>query len=1114
MLEPLRIMPRLTRGGQPLVPRLVFVTLFSVGLFGPVGLFPHLATAQDSPQNDASDGSENEAALAQYADAANFQTNGELALAIESWKKFLKEFPTDPLAPKAAHYLGVCYMQLPEPNHVAASQAFQRALKGEKFELREESLSNLGWCLFVIGSNADRRDEAALEQSIETYGTLLKENAASRFADRAMFYSAESLYSLGKTKESIASYDRFLTSSVGAKSPLKCDALYAKGVALEDVKQLDQAMAVYQEMLSQCGTDPLAGAVRLRMAEVYVMQQKFNDADKLFTAVIAEGGEDKPRAMLRRAFVLGQLNRADEAAKLYERLIEEFPQSPYSASALMAAAQSYYRAGQLDEAAKRFEQVIASQASLVTATEAAHWLSVMAMRKGQVEQAETIARDQIAQGLDGPYKTLVRIDAAEARSMQNGKQSEALAELKQLLADSPADPLVPRILYIAAFTSLQLGQPQQTLEYTNQFASKYEQDSLASDMRYIAAEANLMAGNVDQAASEYKLLLAGAETGNPQLSLWVLRAANAMFAAGQFDGAIEAITNFEKMLKTPAEKAEAKFLTGSSHLSDKRPEEAIKEFSSGLILDPQWKRNDEMMFRLAAAYLSKGESAAATATWDKVISTYPSSKFANQARYRLAQQASDAGQLDRAIEIYTTLIGDASEVGLRPFALYGKGWALLQQKKHQEAIEPLTELIDQYLEHVFRDDALLARGICYRRLNQNEAAIVDLEAFLAMMPSGINLGHGLYELALMDRQLGNPKAAVTKLEQIRREVVDYPAMDSVIYELAWSLKDAGDDQASTKEFLELTNAYPESPQAAEAFYYVGQQAYAAKKWADAAIAYSKVIGKTEDADLKEKAIYRLGWSDYQQKNFDAAIKSFENQFKTVPNGKLSIDALMMVGECHFGKGDYQAALTAYERAKEIIVQRDGENRKFTDPAEQQVRELVYLHGGQSAAQLEQWKAALEWYGELRKRYPSSGYLSQAFYETGFVYQRMGDDAQAMKFFTETADTFRNESAARARFMMGELYFKQNKAAEAITEFKRVMYGFGADKAPQSIKSWQAKSGFEAGRCAELLIQANQGDKRREAIGVAQRYYQYVLDSHPEDPLAAKSRERMDVLGRL
>ena len=142
-----------------------------------------------------------------------------------------------------------------------------------------------------------------------------------------------------------------------------------------------------------------------------------------------------------------------------------------------------------------------------------------------------------------------------------------------------------------------------------------------------------------------------------------------------------------------------------------------------------------------------------------------------------------------------------------------------------------------------------------------------------------------------------------------------------------------------------------------------------------------------------------------------------------PKGQLVFDAKTMVAECRFKRSDYQSALSGYEIARSGIQSRNETAKNVLDKAERQVRELVFLHGGQSAAQLKKWKLAIEWYNELRKRFPTSEYLPQIFYETGFAFQQLDEHFQSTRvFIKEVADNYRNATAARARFMMGEIHF--------------------------------------------------------------------------------------------
>ncbi len=177
-----------------------------------------------------------DALMAKYADAANFQTGGAFDLAIDAWNKFLAEYPEHPMSAQAAHYLGVCFMQKENPDYAAAAKAFQRALQQKEYDLRQESLANLGWCLYASSGQGEQRDAKLLKQSIAAFQDLEKENPNSKFLDRAYFYRGEAAYGLGDSKQAIEFYDKLLSMSDAKSSPLRCDALYARGVAQEELK--------------------------------------------------------------------------------------------------------------------------------------------------------------------------------------------------------------------------------------------------------------------------------------------------------------------------------------------------------------------------------------------------------------------------------------------------------------------------------------------------------------------------------------------------------------------------------------------------------------------------------------------------------------------------------------------------------------------------------------------------------------------------------------------------------------------------------------------------------------------------------------------------------------
>ncbi len=1089
-----------------------------IGKNGPTGLaallviaVSTLAIANRSLAQESS-----EVSMAAYADAANFQTGGAIELAIEGWNEFLDQYPDDPMVPMAAHYLGVCHMQKESPDLLAASQAFARALQKKDYELREESLANQGWCLYASAGEGQQRDKKRLQQALATYATLRKESPKSQYLGRALFYSGEASYGLGRAEEAIDFYDQFLAMPGVKESPLRCDAYYARGVAHEDLKQYDKAIASYKQLLGSCdGRGELITDVHIRMGDLGILRKQFSAAVASFAAAFdsTDSPEDRSYALFREAYALVQANQPRDAAGKYEQLLGEFPESPYAAQATLASAQSSYRSGDMEQAAKRFRRVL-SQKNAAAATEAAHWLARIEISAGNLAEAEKLCRRQIDAGIEGEYAMSLRLDLAEALSMNPDKVKESMVLFEQAYRDRPRDPLAPRALYNAAFSALQTNQPETALKLAGEFLNKFPKDTLLPDIRFVAAEAQLQTGKAGDAADTYKRLLASSSKDNVQRPLWVLRAAAACNSARKYDDSIAIVRRDLALLKQPSQKAEAQFLLGQAQMMAGRPAEAAKAFQASRNADRSWARADEAFLMAGQAMLAAGNQRAAIDTWQRLINESPRTRMADQARYKLAQRANASGDFDQAVRHYDEILRSKKDPALMPYVLYGKGWSLIQVEKYNEAFQTLDQMLKENRQHPARNDATLARGITLRNLDRLDEARIDLETYLTIPPKGTNLGHTLYELALIDQKQKQPAKAAARLERLVQEVPDYPSMDKVLYELGWSHREAGNDDAAVKQFAILINRYGTTPLAAEAAYYVGQKRYVQDDWKGAAKNFQTAAQYTDDSELSEKALYRLGWSHFKSQDYDSASAAFQQQAEKHSAGQLSLDAMMMVGECQFKQAKYKEALAAYDAARQRIRQTNDSANTIRDPEERQVRELILLHGGQSASQLKQWKNAIDWLTELRERFPATKYLPETFYETGFSYQQAGDTDNALKFFAEVANNYRIEVAARARFMMGEIYFGERQFDKAIPQFQRVMFGFGADKAPASIKNWQAKSGFEAGRCSELLMQqAKTKPSQEKALKIAMDFFAYVIDKHPQHELAAKSRQRLEALKR-
>ena len=176
----------------------------------------------------------------------------------------------------------------------------------------------------------------------------------------------------------------------------------------------------------------------------------------------------------------------------------------------------------------------------------------------------------------------------------------------------------------------------------------------------------------------------------------------------------------------------------------------------------------------------------------------------------------------------------------------------------------------------------------------------------------------------------------------------------------------------------------------------------------------------------------------------------------------------MKGECLFRMKDYEKALPALVEAMA---------REASSP---QIAVLRQMHAGQAALQLNKCPESIAFLDVVVEKFPDSNYLAEAYFERGRAKQKLNQLEQAVADFKQAAERSRDVVGARAQFMIGEVGFQQKQYEEAVKDFQRVMFRYGADQAPPEVKNWQAKAGYEAGRCSEVLMESAASPSERGA----------------------------------
>ena len=1046
-----------------------------------------------------------------FADAANAQNNGAYPLAVEQWKKLLKEFPADPLESSARHFLGVCYLQQEKPDFQSAIEQFRLSLKDTESKQREESLVNLGWSLYQQGIQAsgDARKQA-LGESAKVLAALIEKYPDSSHADKALFYAGESEARLGNLDRAISMYSQLLQNRSLDSSSVRPDALFGLAVTYDEQQQSKLAKENYDAFLSKYASHPLGKEVRLRAAEIAIKEEQPEQAAQLLKQVVStkdfEKSPNADYALYRYGFALAKSGKFNESAEAYKKLSTLFPNSQFSQNSSLAAGQTLMRDRKFDEAYKAFEGLLVAKDD--RAAEAAHWMCQIVIVQNKPADAIAIARKALDWAGKSPSAAMLKMDLADGLSATSEGKAEARTLYEQIAVENAEEAIAPRATYNAAFSALQSGALADAQRWSEAFAKRFPTDPLASDVAYIRAESTLQLGQHESAATAFEQLITS-EPKNPMRASWEARLAAARFLGGQYELAIELTTKALKEKQDPLAKAESLFLQGASLLKLQKYDQAIEALQNSNKANAKWGQADEVLVILAEAQTASGKKEDAKNTLQRILKEFPNSRFKPQVEFRLGQLSASTNDFDRALLSYDSVLTSSKDKSLLEYAAYGKAFILIQKEQFEPALKLLEPIAIDTREDGVGFEARVGKAICLRQLGKPKEAIEVLTQLQKANLPAEQKPKTLYELGLALNAANQLEAAINTFESLIDSYPNFAMLDKALYELAWAHKSQKNVDKSNQIFQAMASKFPDSPLAAEAFFHVGQAEYENSKFDRAIKAYSVAATRSVDANLQEKSLYKLGWAFFQQKQYDQAIEQFRKQSKEFPKGNLLVDSSFMIAECLLKQEKYSDAWPQYETTRRVM-----ESAADQESISEQVRALVYLHGAQAARELKKWSDVEGWIDMMKSKLPSSPFLPTAKYELAYARQNQKRTTEAVQLYSEVAEEQRNEIGARSRFMMGEVFFADREFAKAIAEFQKVMFGYGGTQAPADIKNWQARAAYEAGRCSEVLISDQKGDKKKKAVDVAVKFYEFVVNNHDGHSLYKQAQDRLSELKKL
>jgi TolA-binding protein len=730
----------------------------------------------------------------------------------------------------------------------------------------------------------------------------------------------------------------------------------------------------------------------------------------------------------------------EDAATEYRAYLDDYPVGEREETALYRLGESLYAQKKFTEALEVFGQVRKRFPSSNYLTRSQLREGVSLYRLGKLELALSVLNDVVGREADAEIK------------------GEALYYLGKLYTDTRDWPSAiqayERLSKEATISSYApFGEYQLAVVYVGQgkleaaavmFMSIGDDGganaALQMDSLYRAGEAYDQLGWHDAAILSYqKLKERFPESDYARKADYGL--SWSLYRAGDYDGAIGAIDAFMKRYPESRLKSGLEYLKGN-------------------------------------CFLKQEDYAKAEALYQQVIDGYANTPYARQAQYKMAVSLMAHDADVEAKGLLESLTREGAENSMSGDAVFLLATLYMDSKEYGEAALQFLRVVEQYPKSEFQVDSLYKLGECYALSENLGKSAETFEEFARVHKDHPLALEAVFHSADAYFQRGDYQQALVRFEHVAGDATGSRFGEEALYRMAISYHNLSNFEAVADAFRGLLAAFPSSRHAAEAHYRIGDfLLYDKENAVDAVEHFKKVRGLPENAYLG-RALKGVAVAHFSMKDFDGAVGVFYRVVMEHPDVSLRPDTYEWVGQHLYDREEWKQSADVFTALLERTL-------NYPRP------ERIYLKLGETYSAMKRIDAALEAYGWIQENAPKTPSAHESTFRIAALYEEQGRAGEAMTLYERAATAAMNDTAARARFRLGELYEGKKEYAVAAKNYMRVAILFlHPTLSPESM--WRAGQCFEKGANPESAI----------------KIYSDILREYPDSEQAESAKARL------
>lgn len=482
-----------------------------------------------------------------------------------------------------------------------------------------------------------RYQQGRHEEALKIYAALREKHPDSPFAERALYKSAWSQHLSGDNTAAETSVRAFLEGFPG--SAYRGEGLYLLGTLNVLLGDYETALPHFQEVAEKHGNSEFAAEALFKSAECYAQLGMRDEAAKTFEAFARRHPDHTltEQAMLRSGDARFTAQDFAEALANYQGILAKPGDPAVEEETLYRLAVTYHNMKDYGESAAAFRRLLEKYPEGKYAAETHFRIGEHELRQNK-DALKAIESYQAALARK-PEKsiTVAALQGLATARYEQKDYEQAAAQVLQLIREYPDSPL-PADAYL--WCGQWLNQAERWADATEVFSAllqAHPQHEQRGEILFVLAGCQEKAGDADDALKNYTTAVE-AETDPARGAEMRNRLGKLREQREEYDQA-RALYEAAANLDGGEHSARARFNLAALYETQGDLENAARNFMRLAILFVHETMSPEALWRAGNCYLRLEQPDQADSIFQELISDYPDSSFAGEARALLNQAA-------------------------------------------------------------------------------------------------------------------------------------------------------------------------------------------------------------------------------------------------------------------------------------------------------------------------------------------------------------------------------------------------------------------------------------------------------------------------------------------